>query len=75
VASRSLWPWADQVAFWGVNVGLVGFVVGLILESTALKHAFTPILGLSLLVVMLTLSRRMAVVRTEFLRVPDRRRD
>jgi hypothetical protein len=74
-ARRSLWPWADQVAFWGVNVGLVGFVVGLILESTALKHTFTPILGLSLLVVMLTVSLRMATVRAEFLRVPDRQRD
>lgn len=43
-------PWADQVVFWGMNVGLVGFVVGLALESTIAKQVFSPIMGVSILV-------------------------
>lgn len=40
----------SHVVFWGVNVGLVGFLFGLILDSALLKEIFTPIMGLSLLV-------------------------
>jgi hypothetical protein len=40
---------AGKVVFWGVNLGLVGFVAGLITENSALKRVFTPILGLALL--------------------------
>jgi len=43
-------PWADHIVFWGMNVGLVGFVLGLAVESTILKQAFSPIMGLSILV-------------------------
>ena len=35
--------------FWGVNVGVSGFAVGLVLESAAMKRVFTPILGFALL--------------------------
>lgn len=43
-------PWADHLVFWGMNVGLVGFVAGLAFESTIVKEAFSPIMGLSILV-------------------------
>jgi hypothetical protein len=39
-----------QVVFWGVNIGLVGFLVGLIGEVTILKQVFTPIMGTALLI-------------------------
>lgn len=39
-----------QVTFWGMNIGLVGFLVGLLAEITLLKQIFTPIMGLSILV-------------------------
>jgi hypothetical protein len=39
-----------QVVFWGVNIGLVGFLVGLIGEVTILKQVFTPIMGSALLI-------------------------
>lgn len=60
---RSLWPWADQVGFWGLNAGLLGFVVGLLLESAALKRAFSPVMGLSILLAMLVLSLRLRAGR------------
>lgn len=39
-----------QVTFWGVNIGLIGFLVGLITETALLKQIFTPIMGASILV-------------------------
>ena len=31
------WPWVDNFIFWGMNVGLVGFFVSLLAESTTLN--------------------------------------
>lgn len=39
-----------NVVFWGVNVGLVGFLAGLIGDVTLLKEIFTPIMGTALLI-------------------------
>ncbi len=39
----------NRVVFWGVNIGVAGFAVGLISESSVVKRIFTPILGLALL--------------------------
>lgn len=40
---------ANRVIFWGLTIGVVGFAVGLLAESTVTKRIFTPILGLALL--------------------------
>jgi hypothetical protein len=47
---RSTWPWADQVAFWGTNIGLVVFLVGLVAGVTILKQIGAPLMGVALLV-------------------------
>ncbi len=39
----------DKVALWGVNLGIVGFIVGLLAVSAPLKRISTPIMGLALL--------------------------
>lgn len=41
---------ADDVVFWGVNIGLVGFVVALTTDVTGLVVTFVPVMGLALLV-------------------------
>ena len=43
-----------KLIYWGVNVGVVGFAIGLITESAELKRVFTPILGLALLYAIYT---------------------
>jgi hypothetical protein len=53
------WTWADQVVFWGVNIGLVGFVVGLATESVELKRVFSPIMGVSILVGLAVYAARL----------------
>lgn len=42
--------WLAQVTFWGLNIGLVGFMVGLIADVAILKQVFTPIMGVSILI-------------------------
>ncbi len=59
-ARRGFWPWADHVLFWGMNVGLVGFVVGLIQQEAILKQIFTPIMGGSILLGLLTYTIRLS---------------
>jgi predicted membrane protein len=39
----------NRIVYWGVNVGIVGFAIGLVAESATIKRIFTPILGLTLL--------------------------
>ena len=39
----------DDIVFWGVNIGLLGFVVALTTEVDGLIFVFVPIMGLSLL--------------------------
>jgi hypothetical protein len=56
---RSLWSWADNLFFWGMNIGLTGFLVALILQQPLLERIFTPILGLSILLALLTYALRM----------------
>ena len=42
--------WLSHVVFWGVNIGLIGFLVGLVGDVTILKQIFTPIMGTALLI-------------------------
>ncbi|MBI4338074.1 MAG: hypothetical protein HY683_09645 [Chloroflexi bacterium] len=56
---RGFSPWADHVLFWGMNVGVVGFVVGLIMQEAIIKQVFTPIMGASILLAMFTYAVRL----------------
>ena len=63
-----VWPWADHVIFWGLNVGAASFIAVLIFVGTsagsaAFSHpvAFTaPIMGLSALLAIVTYEMRLA---------------
>lgn len=54
----AFWSWADHVIFWGVNIGLIGFVAGLATETVVLKQVFSAIMGVSILVGLLTYAVR-----------------
>jgi len=47
------------VLFWGMNFGMVGFVISLLLDARILERIFTPIMGLSILLALLTYTLRM----------------
>jgi hypothetical protein len=61
-ASRrgSVWPWADDVVFWGMNVGWVGFALVELTGATGLVALFTPIMGISLLIGVATYFMRLS---------------
>jgi predicted membrane protein len=56
---RSFLSWVDHLLFWGMNIGMVGFVVGLIRQSADIKRIFTPIMGVSILVAIVTYTIRL----------------
>jgi hypothetical protein len=56
---RSFWPWADHVLFWGMNIGVIGFIVCLIVDIRVLERVFTPIMGVSILLGLLAYALRM----------------
>jgi len=40
----------DRILLWGVNIGVVGFIVGLLTVSPILKRISTPVMGTAILV-------------------------
>ncbi|GCE31842.1 hypothetical protein KDA_73260 [Dictyobacter alpinus] len=59
VERRDFWPWAEDVAFWGMNLGAAGFIISLITDARFLEPIFTPIMGLAILLALITFSIRM----------------
>ncbi len=47
---QRLYRFAEAVLLWGMNIGLVGFALGLFLEISILKILFTPLMGLAIIV-------------------------
>lgn len=56
---RALWSWADDVVFYGMNLGMIGFVLTLLTDAQALEKIFTPIMGGSILIGLLTYTLRL----------------
>ncbi|OGO51750.1 MAG: hypothetical protein A2Z32_10170 [Chloroflexi bacterium RBG_16_69_14] len=44
--------WIGQVIFWGVNLGLIVFVIGLILDTAEIKRIGAPVMGVTLLIAL-----------------------
>lgn len=56
---RALWAWADGLVFWGMNLGLAVFMVGLVADTAGVKRLGTPVMGASILLGLLTAAMRM----------------
>jgi hypothetical protein len=50
--------WIGQVTFWGVNLGLAVFVLGLIVNTAELKRIGAPVMGVALLVALAIVAAR-----------------
>ena len=57
--NRSIWPWADHVLFWGMNIAVAAFTVAIVLEADDWFRVITPILGVSILVGIVTHTARL----------------
>ena len=60
----------DQVIFWAVNLGLIGFAFGLYLDVTALKRMSTPVMGLGLFLGLAVYALRLLEIRVAGLSEP-----
>jgi hypothetical protein len=58
---RHYWRWADHILFWGMNFGMIGFVLSLLANAQVFEKVFTPIMGGSILLGLLTYTLRMQV--------------
>ncbi|HEX4942485.1 MAG TPA: hypothetical protein VFW51_08110 [Actinomycetota bacterium] len=56
---RAIWVWADQLVFWGVNLGLIGFVIGLIADAPEIKRVSTPVMGAAILLGLVAAAMRL----------------
>jgi hypothetical protein len=62
------WPWADQLVFWGLNIGVLGFVAVLLVAGSGegakpFTHPVSfiaPIMGLAALLGIATFSMRLS---------------
>jgi hypothetical protein len=50
--------WVTQVIFWGINLGLAVFVIGLIADTAEIKRIGAPLMGATLLLALALLSAR-----------------
>jgi hypothetical protein len=50
--------WAGHLIFWGVNLGLLVFVVGLIVDTAEIKRIGAPVMGITLLAALAILAMR-----------------
>jgi hypothetical protein len=55
-----IWPWAEQVIFWVMNIALIGFVTALITNVQAAEKFFVPFQGAAILVGIVVYSMRLA---------------
>lgn len=46
---RHIWPWADHVVFWGMNVAVAVFTLALLVQAEWAFAIITPVLGISIL--------------------------
>ena len=60
-----LWRWTDQLIYWGVNLGLLIFIVGLVGDVVILKRIGAPLMGVALLLALATLAQRLWASRSE----------
>jgi len=56
---REVWAWADQVVFWAINLGVAGFVIGLLADTAEIKRIATPIMGAGILLGLLVVAMRL----------------
>ena len=59
-AKRQVMAWADQLIFWGLNIGLIGFVIGLVADNAMFKRISTPVMGAAILLGLLTYAMRLS---------------
>ena len=69
LARATVAGWARHLVFWGINLGLAVFVIGLIVDTAELKRIGAPVMGVTLLATLAILA--WAATRGDAEVVPD----
>jgi hypothetical protein len=56
LARSTIAGWARHLVFWGINLGLAVFVIGLIVDTAELKRIGAPVMGVTLLATLAILA-------------------
>lgn len=56
LARATVAGWARHLVFWGINLGLAVFVIGLIVDTAELKRIGAPVMGVTLLAALAILA-------------------
>jgi hypothetical protein len=56
LARATVAAWARHLVFWGINLGLAVFVIGLIVDTAELKRIGAPVMGVTLLATLAILA-------------------
>lgn len=67
---RSIWPWADHVLFWGLNLGVTAFLIVLLLDAPFYERFITPAMGGSILLGLLAHTLRLQSEAPTFAQAP-----
>jgi hypothetical protein len=59
------WKPADNVVFYGMNAGLIGFVIALLADWIWLERFATPLMGVSILTALVVYTLRLRTRNTE----------
>jgi Zn-dependent membrane protease YugP len=63
--------WISHLVFWGVNLGLLVFVVGLIVDTPEIKRIGAPVMGVTLLIALAILAMRAFSATAESLEASE----
>lgn len=57
--NKGIWPVADHLVFWLMNIGVAGFVIALITETKTMYKFVTPVMGTGILIGIVLYTVRM----------------
>ena len=63
-AGHRVWPWADDLIFWGMNLGVAVFIVALLADARDLERFTAPVMGAAVLLAIATFTLRLRSGRT-----------
>ena len=63
-ASQRVWAWADDLIFWGMNLGVAVFIVALLADARDLERFTAPVMGAAVLLAIATFTLRLRSGRT-----------
>jgi len=58
-AGRRVWPWADGLVFWGMNLGVAAFIAALLADARDLERFTAPVMGAAVLLAIATFTLRL----------------